>query len=82
MSKFKIGEVVHTLPGFHNIFKKPNYAGKAYKENLVLRIKFVDKQRGNMYVYFFEEMPHGIYEFALESIIRYNRNNTIDDILT
>lgn len=83
MCKYKIGEKVKVLPGFHDEYRGEKYAGYGYLEtNLQLTIREVGKSKypDDKDVYFFKEIPNGIYEFALISVFEI-REQTIDKVL-
>jgi hypothetical protein len=91
MCKYKIGEKVKVLPGFTserspgvNTYTFDNsYGGFGYLEtNLTLTIKEIDESidKDNKHAYFFQEIPNGIYEFALISVEEI-REQVIDKIL-
>ncbi len=88
--KFKIGQTAKTLPNYQSIdINEGNYGGAGYIENsprLIIN-KVVEGRdpnkliRGNkIIIYFFENVLHGIYEFALIGIETI-RNENIDKIL-
>ncbi len=84
-NKFNVGEVVYTIPGFDgdtDIGGKQRYAGYGYREYLSLTITKINFSinKDTIPVYFFEEIEHGIYEFALTNI-RLERECTIEGIL-
>ncbi len=83
MCRYKIGEKVKVLPGFTNSFMSSKDAGYGYLEtDLQLTIREVDKSKypDDKDVYFFQEIPNGIYEFALISVVEI-REQTIDKVL-